>query len=152
MTNQYAQAAIIIFCIIIVYYIATYNNSTYEDYMHGFYCADDDAFCDRSDIDSMMIFIGKAEHGWLSTERTCYMLIMDDICNQSFTMKYRGGWGGIGVGTYTITADMEYDEDCIWGDKCRFEFDIIHGQLTIYDGDLVCAKLYKNAEITALAS
>lgn len=145
---------IIIILIILCYFFATYNNSNYEKYLYGFYCADGDEFCETTDIDSMMIFIGEpCSSGTLfsgNTERTCYMVIMNDICNQGFTMKYSQGYAGAGIGKYCITADLDYDIDCIWPDRVTLEFNMLDGTLKIHDGETIYAKLYKQNDVTQL--
>ncbi len=143
---------IIIVLIVVIYYITTYNNTNYEKYLYGFYCADGDEFCETTDIDSMMIFIGEPCVSWTTTERTCYMIIMNDICNQGFTMKYSQGYAGIGMGKYVITADLDYDNDCIWPDRVTFEFNILDGTLKIHDGEIIYAKLYKQNDVTKLCA
>lgn len=135
--------------IILIIIIIIYNTSLNEEYLYGFWVADD-TFCEKSDISSMMIFIGTARWNWLTKTRTCYVIIMDDLCNQGFTITYRPSLFNLGT-KYTIYADVKFDEENIWEDHVNIETDIYSGSMKIYRGDMMYAKLYKQHDTTNIA-
>ena len=135
--------------VFVLYILATWHTRTNEDYLYGFWVADGDAFCEESDIESMLVFIGEPT-GWWKATRMCYIIIMDDLCNQGFTMKYRRGWAPT-VGKYSISADVVFDDIPIWEDNVTFTHDIRDGTLTICSGDTIYAKLTKEHDTTNLA-
>jgi hypothetical protein len=147
--NPYITISIVI--IILIVYLS-YNVSTYEEYMYGLYVADSD-FCASAEISSMLIFIGEPLKGWFSTTRPCYIVICDDITNQSFTINYRRGWGGPSIGEYNINSVIEFDSEDIFetnGESVTFSFDMTKGSLKIFKGDNLYGKLYKQADISDL--
>ncbi len=151
----YFTAFVIVLILIVLYKFAMWNTSTYEDYLYGFWAAEDDEFCESSDIESMMILIGESECGWTGTSRTCYIVIMDDICNQGFTLSYRPGWSGIGVGRYRINACVQFDDEQIWADRVCIDVDVRMGTMKIHGVNekgkkIVYAKLHKQHEISNL--
>jgi hypothetical protein len=127
--------------------------------MYGLWTADDD-FCVDSGISSMLLFIGPPIRGWSSmitgsTERAGYIIICDDITNQSLSIDYRTGYGGISVGKYTVSAKFKFDIEDIFmndGANVKLEFDIVHGKLRIYDpvDGKVYARMYKQNDISNL--
>src|ERR1700743_3085641 len=80
---------VIILIIFIFIYINAKNTFMQEKYLYGFWVAENDDFCERADISSMMIFIGPADKSWRGATRTWYIIIMNDLCNQGFTISYR---------------------------------------------------------------
>jgi hypothetical protein len=144
--------AVAVIIVIIVYYLATLNVDTYEQYMYGLWTADDD-FCADACISSMLLFIGEPCSGWTSVTRPCYLIIADNITSQLFDMQYRTGWGGMVVGTYTVTATVKFENSDAFGvgDKpVEFVFDMPRGVLTIRDDDRIYGKLYKQNDISNL--
>lgn len=138
--------AIIIFVIVLsLYFLATWNTSTYEDYLYGFWVAEGDDFCEESEIDSMLVFIGNAEGGF-TVERTCYIIIMNDLCNQGFTLSYRPGWASAGVGKYSVFATVKFDDEDIWDDCVKITVDMRDGTMKISSGDTIYAKLTKQLD------
>jgi len=144
--------AILVIIILLFYKLATWNSSSYEDYLYGFWTAEDDEFCESSEIDSMLVFIGEDEVGWRHTTRTCYIVIMDNMANQGFTIKYKPGWSGIGIGKYKVNATVEFDDEDLWGDNVCVEVDIRTGTMKIYDDTTIYAKLTKQHDTTNMAA
>lgn len=145
------NALLVIMCIIVIvvlYLLATYNRSTYENYLTGYWMADGDDFCEQSEIAFMLIYI--APHDGLFTKtRECYIVIGDDICNQPFVMSYQSGWAWVNLGTYHVNADLQM-EDNVMNDHVEICVDMTTGELIIRDDDKLYAKLHKNHEITNL--
>lgn len=145
----YLYAIIIFVVILVLYSFATWNTSAYEDYMYGFWVAEGDDFCEKSEIDSMLLFIGEPDAGLFTTSRTCYLIIMNNLCNQGLTLTYKTGWTGIGVGKYRVHADVEFDDEQIWDGPVTCEVDMKRGILKIKNRDgTVYAILTKQHDTT----
>jgi len=140
----YVYAFVIFIILILSYCLCTWNTKTNEDYLYGCWLADDDEFCDESDIKSMMLFIGKRDDG----ERLCHLVVMDDICNQGFTIRYTPGWSSINLGKYRIKAKARFDEFPIWPEDLIIDIDIRQGTMVIHSDEIVYARLNKQHEIT----
>lgn len=103
--------AIVIF-LIILFCLRSYNTKVYENYMYGFWIADGDEFCFRSNINSMLLFLGEDTPGWFKSHRIGYLIITDGICEQGLKLTYRRGWAGPNAGNdYRIKADVEFIDD-----------------------------------------
>lgn len=144
-------AVIIIILIIVLYNLATWNTSSYEDYLYGFWVAEGDEFCEESEIESMLVFIGEPDCSFRSRSRTCYIIIMNNLCNQGFTLNYRPGWASIGVGQYRIYADVEFDEDDIWPEQVCVDVDMRDGSMKVHADGTVYARLSKQHDTTNIA-
>jgi hypothetical protein len=150
---MYFSILIILF-ILLIYFTQSYmrhiNTDTYEDYLYGFWTADE-SFCEKSGIVSMLIFIGAAETAGSVATRTCYIVIMDGLCNQGFTLVYPLGCAGPRLGPYKISAEVQFDgaelED-IWPENVNISVDIETGTMKIYDDDEVYAEVIKQHDIT----
>jgi hypothetical protein len=122
--------------------------------MYGLWTADDD-FCIDSKINSMLLFIGPQIRGWTSITRAGYIIICDDITNQPLSIEYKTGYGGIGIGKYTVNAKFKFDIEDIFmndGGSVKLEIDIVRGKLRIYDpkDGKVYARMYKQNDISNL--
>ncbi len=137
-----------IFIIVVILIVYNWHISSYEDYLYGFWVAEGDDFCDESEIDSMMVFIGEPARGWFTTERSCYIIVMNDICNQGFNISYSRGWGG---SKYCISARVTFDEEQIWEDNVKITIDTSDGTMVISGQDTVYARLTKQHDTTNLA-
>jgi len=138
----------IIIVIVLIYYVSWRNTNSYEDYLYGFWIAEDDDFCDEADVDSIMLFVGESS-GWYNKSRTCYLIIMNDICNQGITLNYHSGWCGLGLGKYKIAATAVFDECQIWDEDVNIIVDMSNGCMHITDmDDKVYAVLHKQHEVT----
>lgn len=144
-----ALYGVIIFIIIlIIYCVASWHTTTYENYLYGMWTAPED-FRDISEISSMMLFLGKPESGILSESRPGYLVIMDNISNQKFTLTYRRGYSSVSLGTYTITADIEFESDQIWDSTVYVTVNIMEGTMVIKnDEGIIYAELVKDHETT----
>lgn len=140
--------AVLVVIIIILYYIASWNTNTYEDYLYGFWTAAGDDFCEESDIESMMVFIGEPEISRSSRTRTCYIIIMNDLSAQGFTLEYKSSWASIGSRKYEICADVLFDDEQIWPTKVNISVDMRVGIMKIYRDGVIYAKINKQHDIT----
>jgi hypothetical protein len=141
MTEIYITIVLVIILMIIVR-----MRNVYDDYMYGFWVADNDDFCEKSGIESMMIFIGLPERGWINTTRTCYIIIMDDLCNQGFTITYRLPLYCTTI--YTLNAGVDFDDEKIWPDTVKIQIDMHAGTMKIFDDSTLFAKLVKHHDTT----
>lgn len=152
-TNNYITAIICVCVMVILYVVATYNQSAYERYLTGFWSAENDEFCDDAGIESMLLYVG-APTGWLSSTRSCYLIITDDICNQTLTMSYRRGWSSIGIGKYNIAVKLDFDhddtKDAVMPQHLSMCVNMLDGTLVMRDHDKVYAQLHKQHDITNL--
>jgi hypothetical protein len=139
---------LIVVILVVLYKLATWNVSSQEEYMYGFWTAEGDDFCEESEIDAMMVMIGTAEPTWWSVQRTCHIIIMNDISNQGFTLKYHTGWAGIGVSKYRVHCEVEFEDEQIWPENVVLEIDMQRGTLCVWNGDVMYARLNKQHEIT----
>lgn len=146
------RAVIIAVCVVIVLIIASWVNTyAYEDYLYGFWLADGDEFCELSDIESMLVFIGPPTGYWYK-ERSCYIIIMNDLCNQGFTLTYRPAWARLGLGKYSVCADVVFDDEKIWDDNVKIIVDVTDGTLKILShDDTLYAALHKQHDTTNIA-
>lgn len=144
-------AGAIILVIILIYKFATWNVGTYEDYLYGFWVAEDDEFCEQSEIQSMLLFVGENDMSWGKNTRQCYLIIMDDLCNQGLTLTYRSGWAKAGIGKYKIKAGAVFDTEQIWPDEVVITVDMRSGVLTVRDGDTLLAQVTKQHDTTNAA-
>lgn len=128
---EYICAFVVVIVIIVLYKLLTWNTHTCDDYMYGFWVAEGDEFCEKSEVDSILVFIGEPTHHWRTTERTCYLIIMSNIANQGFTIQYTQGWAGIGLDKYRVRAKVTFDEQQLWTDKVDITIDLRDGTMKI---------------------
>jgi len=138
-------AIYIVIAILTIYFLSNWNVASYEDYLYGFWTADGD---EEADIESMMLFIGDPERGWIKTTRTCYLVIMNDICNQGFSMEYTRGWGSSGINRYVIKPTITFDESSYWPENVIVEVDIRNGTMIIHKDGVTYARLHKQNDTT----
>jgi hypothetical protein len=159
---NYVIAIIIVVVIVFIYLIScvlSWNTNANEDYLYGFYTAEASDFCEKSEIDSMMLFIGRPlKSGMFNRKvtRAAYIIIMPDMCNQGITLTYTPSWAGPGIGKYKVQAQVEFDDIKLWSDEVTLDLNIKTGTLRIYGRDednqkIMYAMLHKNHEITNLA-
>jgi hypothetical protein len=121
--------------------ILSWHTSTYEDYMYGFWTADNDAFCVKSGIDNMMLFIGEPVQQTFKEKcqgrktRPCYLVIMNDIANMPFDLTYTTARTGPSVSNYIIEGNIipnaAYTGESPWPADATFYFDMNNGSLKI---------------------
>lgn len=140
----------IIVILLVVYLLATWNVSASEDYLYGFWVAEADDFCERAEIDSMMIFIGEPVRSWRNVTRTCYIIVMGHT-TQGFTLDYTRGWAGPSLGPYSVSACARFDTEQIWDEDVTVTVNPIDGSLVITNGETVYAKLSKQHDTTNMA-
>lgn len=149
---QFMKIIIAIVIVILLYYLATWNACANEDYLYGFWAADGDEFCERADIESMLLFVGEPDRGWISVSRTCYVVIMNDISNQGLVLEYKKGWAGPGISSYCIDATATFDGEQIWDENVKIQVDMRIGELKITGQDgTVYAILHKQHDTTNIA-
>jgi len=161
--NRIIGAVVIVVVLLVIYTLATWMTEPNEQYLTGFWMADDDEFCEESDIGSMLLCIGDGTTSFGTVTRECYIVVTDDIYNGGFTMKYRKKWAGVSVGKYMVSADVEFDDgvdttagvdtpasndSMLWPRNVDITIDMLAGTLVVTHGDMVYARLYKNHEIS----
>jgi hypothetical protein len=150
LTTNFIIAAVVLVLIIITYCIFTLNVSKYENYIYGFYVADD-SFCEDSEVDSMLLFIGEPTYSGFTITRNAYLVIMDGdelICNQGFTMEYSKGWAGPNINKYKIKPLVEFDSDDVFPEKPTMCFDMPRGLLRIYQDDTMYFVGWKQNDVS----
>lgn len=138
---------VIIALIIVIYYITHYNTSTYEDYLYGFWVAEADAFCEEAEIDNLLLFIGEK----VNNTRECYIVIMPNMANQSFTLKHSSSAAGPGVSDYQVRAKVEFEDEQLWPDTVNIKIDMRDGSIKIYDKDTIFVKAQKQHDTTNIS-
>lgn len=142
----YMYAVLTVIVLFVVYNIATWNVASQDEYLTGFWAADGDEFCQRSDINSMLLYIGER----VGTKRNCYLIIMDDLANTGLTLEYTRGWAGPGIGGYHIKCKTTFDDEQIWPECVDIDVNMLNGTVKIYSADTVYAELTKQHETTNL--
>lgn len=142
--------AIVIVCIcMIIWVISSWNvhGNDYENFVNGFWVADD-AFCDESEIDSMLLFIGKYDK--LSGSRPAHMIIADDIMNQKIEIKHKKISSGMSkkLNKFKVDADIQFEEECQIPSDVTLEFDVLNGSLKIHKDGNMYAIMHKDHEIS----
>lgn len=134
---------VIIVVVLLLIVISYYNYN--DEYLYGFWTAQDDDFCRQSQISSMYLFIGNSGNIF-SKERECHLIIsLGDVANQGFTMKYRPSVVNF-TSKYKINAKI--DGLSIWPENVNIEVDPRNGTMKIYDKEYIFAKLYKQHDVT----
>jgi len=136
--------------VILLLLFSGWSNYYCEQYLYGFWVADED-FCEDSEIDSMLFFIGERERGFLYDSRTCYLVITDDMCNQGMTMTYLKGWKSFGL-SYKISAKVEFDEEQLWDEYVDIEINMNNGTMKISSNGVVYARLTKQHDTTNMCA
>lgn len=160
-TNLGLGITIVIICMII-YAILTYvyvygaHTHDYNDFIFGYWVADD-AFCQESDVDSMLLFIGKPSEngsgGIFSKKeiiRPAHMVIGEDIMNQKINIRYAPISSGFSrrIGKFSIKCTIDFEDECQIPSSVMMDFDIKKGSLRIHDDDNLYALMYKDHEIS----
>jgi hypothetical protein len=129
---------------IIVIILTCINTSYQDDYLCGMWVADDD-FCESSGVSSLMLYMGAGHRDCLRYRRECYLVIMDDLCNQGFTLNYTRGWAGPMCREYKIYGQAAFDDEQIWTEDIVITSDMSAGKLIIKSAidDTIYARLYK---------
>ncbi len=145
--------AVVVVLIMLLIWVSWCASTVNEDYMYGFWVAEGDDFCESSDIKSMMMFIGApcVQYCPPCVTRACYIVIMDNLSSQGFTMSYYPGWSGLGNDVYTVRASVDFDEEAIWPERVMMSVDMSDGVLTVRSGDTLYARLNKQHYITNMA-
>lgn len=141
---------LILFIVIITYYAASWNVSYNEYYLYGFWVADNDEFCTDSEIESMLLYVGESDRKGGKTTRLCYIIIMNNICQQGLTLSYTPSWSNFitGLNSYTINAKVEFDEEDIWPEFVNIDINLLNGSMKIHHDGTIYAKLVKQNETT----
>ena len=138
---------ILISVIVFTYWLINSSTNTYEDYLYGMWVGSE-AYCDESNIDNMMLFVGKPDKkkGILSTttSRKGYLIIGPNVCNSTINIEYKG------VANKTINAKVIFDdeEEPPFPEDVIINLDIVKGCMKIYNNDTLYGHFYKNHEIT----
>lgn len=141
---------LIVIVLVMIYagrYWSSYNVKTYEDYLEGFWIAEQDEFCEKSGITSMMIYFGQADTKGSKRTRECYVVMLPDVEAQPFTLTYKCGYAPPRVGPYEINADCAFEEENIWANKVRITFDVRTGYLSVDANGTRYARVHKAHEL-----
>lgn len=148
---KYAYGLIVVLIIILFLHWNIFG-AAYEDYMFGYWIADE-SFCEEAEVTSMQLFIGEVdESGWFGRrKRNCYLAI-GGITMQNIVIDY-GTMIGTGFARklpkYEISPTITFEEDCgIPETGTTFEFDMAAGILRIYAGEQMYGAFYKDNEIS----
>lgn len=131
-----------IFLVIVLVLFYYYKTTMFTDYLSGVWIGDDD-FVKSANIDGMMIYIGKPLWTYTGYKHDCYIIIMNDIYQSKFTIKYSFPIKN----TVNISTDIS---DEVWSGKLKLKLDIINGTLSIFNNEVVYCKLIKNNQISQL--
>lgn len=135
----------IIVILILLYVTCVWNRGFYEDYMTGFWTASGDKFCEDTEIDSMMLYLGEPT-GWFNYTRECHLIITTDICNCGLKFNYMPGFNLPVVGIYRVSASVVFDEeseDQPFPAEVYIDMDPTAGVLRIHYDDVTYARLTK---------
>lgn len=129
----------VITAIILLYFMTTHT--THEQFLEGTWLAQDDDFCEKTGITSMMLYVGKPT-GWFYTTRQCYLVICDDVANEQIQITYYPSRAFGSACTVNITHTCS-----LWPENCTMEVDYLKGRLVIRNDGTVIAKLYKRHDL-----
>ncbi len=130
---------IILLLLLLIFYLSWQN----EDYLYGFWVAEDDDFCEDSGIQSMMLFIGEPT-GVVSRSRECYLVIPDEF-NGNFTIDY---WRPL-FPQFGRRYCIKVKSTCeLWPETFTLDVNTHTGVLRVMCGDIIYAKLSKRHDIT----
>lgn len=151
--KKIAIAVLTTFVLIIIAFVVFDSRiNEYEDFMYGLWVADED-FCRESGVDSILLFIGPEDTGFLNTVRKGHIIINNDYSNQGFTIKYRKG-SIIGIPTshhdYSINAEIEFEEDDIMSNDIQIELSMKNNKMRIRDDEQLFGIFYKDHETTEI--
>jgi hypothetical protein len=133
--------------LIIIFVLIWYVNHTgvleiYDNFMEGLWIASDD-FCKRSDIDSMLLFIGPRE----SDTYKAYMIIFAEnkiALNEKLEIRMPY-WGMIAQNDIENQLDINNESlGKIMPLKLSAKIDIGNGKMVWENDDIVYAELYKD--------
>jgi len=150
---MYTYALFLVVIIILIYNANDCSVREYEDYMTGIWRGDP-GFCAGADLSSMMLYVGgRSDTSWFGSRiRECYLIMNNDICNQSITLSYsRGSSGFCSVGKYEITAHVKYEDEAVMPETVTMEFDMRSGVLRIHNDTKLYGVLWKDAEMSMMA-
>jgi hypothetical protein len=144
------MTSLIIFGVIVLIFYFYLINA--DEYIEGYWVADDTAFTDKAGITSMMLYIGpKNNTSWFTTKisREIYLVITPDVANQGGTLTYSREWN-INKNYYQIKGDSAFDDEESIPNEAIWKFNILKGELVIIKDEKVYAKLYKQNELSDL--
>lgn len=140
---------------LIVFIYATYNPhvTLYNDYMYGYWVGDS-IFCEQSEIDTLLLFIGELDNN----ERNGYLVIGNDVADMPIKIKYDN------IRTFDtsrvnflkkvekikIPVTIEFSDEIDIPNEVTLELDIINGTLRLFDSDTIYGVWRKDHEITAM--
>jgi hypothetical protein len=131
--SKFGIAVIIVAICIIMWVVSSWNlhGQEYENFVYGYWVADDN-FCEESEIDSMLLFIGKpnSDSGG-EIIRPAHMIITDDIMNQKISLKYKRIKSGMArkLNKFSVECQIEFEEECQIPSDVTMDFDIRKGSI-----------------------
>ncbi len=147
-------AVVCVILIVLLYCSATYHQSTYEQYMTGYWVASNDEFCDSAGVTSILLYLNNpnTQSSLLKQSRDGYLIITDDVCNQPITITYKRGWANPSLSKYHVYADITFSCEDVMDSRVEICVDMMAGQMIIKNDTETFAKLYKQHEITQLTN
>jgi len=149
--TKFGIAIIIIAVCMIIWFVSSWNvhGEEYENFMYGYWVADDN-FCEESEIDSMLLFIGRPSKKSSAITRPAHMIITDDIMNQKLTISHPKIKSGLSrkLKSFSVDCEIEFEEECQIPNKVTMDFDICKGSLRMHKDGNLYAVMHKDHEIT----
>jgi hypothetical protein len=140
---NYKLGALALLLVVLYIFFCT-NVAEYENYLEGFWLAEQDDFCEGVDVDSILIYFGPATVSKTGVyRREGHLVMTPEVENQGFTIEYRRGWGGPTVGPYKIHATVKFEEEQVWDDNVCITWDMRSGYLSVTNRDTKFARVHK---------
>jgi len=144
---------ILILLIVIILILYYYKYENVDEYLEGFWGVDKNSdlnFCERAEINSMLLYIGEPTTKWFNTTRICYIII--DNIKKCFIISYKPIKGDINK--YKIMANCKFDDnDELWPNNISIKISMLNGTCKIKgieENPKIYAKLIKYHDVSNL--
>lgn len=139
---------LVVIVIVLIYWYFTLRAESFDDYLYGFWLADQDEFCESTGIKSMFIFVGdKGAQG----DRPGHIIISDDMSNQSFVLRATPGWCTLTSRKNTMRANIAFDDEQIWPADVMIDVNMSTGEMKIHSDGVLYAQVLKQHDVTNAA-
>ena len=152
---RYAIVVVIIIAMLIIFMYTIYNPhvDAWEKYMYGYWVGDS-VFCEQSEIDTLLLFIGENENN----VRNGYLVIGGDVADMPIKIKYNKlnafdpSRAKISkkLTTLRMPVEIEFTDEIEIPSLLTMELDIISGTLRLFDQKTIYGVWRKDHEITAM--
>lgn len=130
--------AVVLIILIVLFYR---EHAAFERELTGMWAATD-AFCEKSNIESMLLYIGEP-NGYLSKTRHGYLLIPGDVSNQEITLRYIK----INPFSRSVSADIEFGSEELWPQNISITIDEM---MKIYGDGVLLGELVRRPDLIAI--